>query len=418
MKNIYMDIRNNPVKRIYRPYDQVSLPKISFCGTYFYPLLVQTIAMSMSSKGIKVTFKDCEDNDPERIAFINAYKVPIDPSPEKKKKPVNTNEKAKEVSITLPAEMKVGEKPKEGPKEPKPKPESKRERARSDVIKEKPLEKKKQLPTASKEDVDTFFYRSNKRFEEILTEYYILPTMWKYATGKAAEAKRYRNQNSGAVVLNHEKKTVEKESKYSMKKLGKMDREAKIPGTVTVPTKEHERIAFVINSEDANCVLPPFSSDKFMLHATPIKYGNKIGVVTAEHGYNEAPEKFVIKSHKGGVLIEKSKARTVVCGMDLIFIECSVPGLKVYTQPGEIKEGQVRIIKHGVGVDCCTTSISQGVWNNKVYTGQLFEAEYNSIRGDCGAPVLDCEEHIYGVHIGTYQKKNLFSAIDWAVLDF
>jgi len=280
----------------------------------------------------------------------------------------------------------------------------------------KPAVNFKNKPVATAEIIKSFFDKTGKTIADFKAIYFIPSPV----QGKKEDLGKYAYKCFKEEEARPKPQNVHVFSAQPVAQLEpQIDPEAKMKGTITLATDINPYVGYIIRSIDPKVIVPPVSNDDFLLHCTGIKTEGRLGFITAKHGYVNAPSKFIVKTlNLDGIVVDKSKTNAIDCGKDLIFVELAVPGLRCYSRPMELKDGQVRIVAHATGFNGFTSSISAYIKQSVVWPGQVLEAEYNSERGTCGAPILDCENHLYGIHIGTWQRSNVLSMILWSNLDF
>jgi hypothetical protein len=188
--------------------------------------------------------------------------------------------------------------------------------------------------------------------------------------------------------------------------------ECKQSGVCIVETNTNEKGGLVFNTTDVKTDFS-FRNPTMRCECTGITYKSRVGVVFVLHAFeNHLGQKFVVKGHKGdGVLVDKQVNWTEKCGNDLIFVEVNTPMKHYKINVKKDYRGQLRIKCHSPTSNCCVTSVSDVCFSNMVYAG-CFDSTYSSLEGNCGAAIVDADDTLIGIHIGTDGKYNVFSAID------
>jgi len=191
-------------------------------------------------------------------------------------------------------------------------------------------------------------------------------------------------------------------------------KEGRTPGVITIDVPTSKFVGFLT---------PDGNVQNYRGHFVKLQYGKKdvdTSIICNLHVYEELDEKFNLTTHDGNIPVSKSQLKTklYIAGdndadlLEIWGLNFAPLNMKSFNRPTEIKQGQFRILGHYPNHQCCTTSCTDKITRYADFPGRLFIAN-NSEDGSCGSPILDCENHIVGIHGGRTNKFNYFYIIPW-----
>jgi hypothetical protein len=192
-------------------------------------------------------------------------------------------------------------------------------------------------------------------------------------------------------------------------------KEGKVNGVFDIPLKGPDaRVILICHKDDPKT---------YEAHGVKVQWGREseqCSLLMPWHTYKIMNNVFYLKSHTGSVLVDKTKVNVMLHYLDdddkdvleLKGLNLGPLNVRAYKE-AEIKEGQIRVIKHTHQHDCCVTSVTSDYQKRYEYDGRLFY-KANSEGGTCGSAIIDSEEHLVGVHGGKNDEWNYMYLIPWA----